>query len=352
MQFIQLLRRHWFIVSLILCLAIGFLLCESLKIVGETTLLRYAIVFCVMFVMAWSIKFGQIWNTIRRPKATLIAIGINFLLVPLLAWPLSLVLNPSLAAGLIATAATPCTLVSAVVWTRRGGGNDVTALMTTMVTNMMCFVVTPMWITLLAARNVETFSFSEMFTKLFLLIVLPILLAQLARLDPSVASWSSSNKPLLSRFGQYGILAMVLIGAINTGLLTKDMSFLAFWGSALLLTVICLVLHFAVLFSGIYIAKWANCLPEDQIAVGISGSQKTMMVGLTTSMDMGVSVLPMIVYHTIQLIGDTPVVDWFRRKHFSRSGSAEGNSGGAGYSPQPHVDLGRQAGSVAVNNRE
>jgi len=50
---------------------------------------------------------------------------------------------------------------------------------------------------------------------------------------------------------------------------------------------------------------------EDWIAVGIAGSQKTLMIGLVMALalDLGIGMLPMIGYHAVQLIIDTIVAD-------------------------------------------
>jgi len=43
-------------------------------------------------------------------------------------------------------AATPSSLASAAVWTRRAGGNDVVAMLIGIVINLSCFLVTPIWL--------------------------------------------------------------------------------------------------------------------------------------------------------------------------------------------------------------
>jgi sodium/bile acid cotransporter 7 len=52
---------------------------------------------------------------------------------------------------------------------------------------------------------------------------------------------------------------------------------------------------------------------EDRIAVGISGSQKTLMVGLQVAIASQLLILPMVVYHVGQLIVDTIIADRWRR---------------------------------------
>ena len=74
------------------------------------------------------------------------------------------------------------------------------------------------------------------------------------------------------------------------------------------------VIHILMFFVAIQLAKWFQLPRVDQIAVGFSGSQKTLMVGLSTSINLGVSIIPIIAYHSIQLIVDTLFADRFRKQ--------------------------------------
>jgi sodium/bile acid cotransporter 7 len=51
---------------------------------------------------------------------------------------------------------------------------------------------------------------------------------------------------------------------------------------------------------------------EDRIAVGIAGSQKTLMVGLQMGLEIKLSILPIVVYHVGQLLLDTIIADRLR----------------------------------------
>lgn len=312
------LAKQWFLLSLVACLVIGFVFADALQLLGDHVGLRYALVFCVMFLMAWSLETTYVFKSLKRPKSAIIAVFTNLGLLPLAAWPLVFLLNESQGAGLVVTAATPCTLVTATVWTRRAGGNEVVSMLTTVITNSICFIVTPLWIGLIISSSTAAIDVVGMINKLFWLILLPMCLAQVTRVHQGVANWATTHKPSLSIVAQIGILLMIVIGSIQTGNRAVEGSGFDFWWSIGFLTVICSILHFAVLFFGIFFSRWLGCEPQDQIAVGIAGSQKTLMVGLATSIELGVSVLPMVVFHTVQLIGDTPVADWFRKKHFEK----------------------------------
>jgi sodium/bile acid cotransporter 7 len=52
----------------------------------------------------------------------------------------------------------------------------------------------------------------------------------------------------------------------------------------------------------------------DAIAAGIAGSQKTIMVGLEVSAQLGVTFLPMVAFHAGQLLADTAIADRLRQQ--------------------------------------
>ncbi|MEK6236447.1 MAG: bile acid:sodium symporter, partial [Planctomycetales bacterium] len=135
----QFLARRWFLLALTLVLAVGFAFAAPLSPwVGR--LPRNWIVASVMFLMALPLDLGRMTNALRRPKAVLLAVGVNALLTPLFAWALSSMQSGDLAVGLMIAASVPCTIASAAVWTRKAGGDDAVALLVTMITNSLCFL--------------------------------------------------------------------------------------------------------------------------------------------------------------------------------------------------------------------
>jgi sodium/bile acid cotransporter 7 len=64
---------------------------------------------------------------------------------------------------------------------------------------------------------------------------------------------------------------------------------------------------------GVRTARFCGFSRGDQIAVGFSGSQKTLMVGLLMAITLKVSILPMVAYHCLQLFVDTLIADAYRR---------------------------------------
>jgi sodium/bile acid cotransporter 7 len=307
------LAQRWFLLALVSTLILGAWLYEPLTSIASHKPLRYTIVAIVLFLMALPLETGTIVETMRRPRAVLLSVGVNFGLLPLFAFAVSQLLNRSMAEGLLVAAVTPCTLASASVWTRRAGGNDTVAILVTVITNLSCFIISPLWLIILLGENVDLeIDFAEMVIKLAALVVLPMTLAQLVRLYKPLGSWASSRKKRLSTLAQCGILFMVFTGAVNIGRRLFSGQDNPLVGSDLLWMVVAvLVVHIVMFWSGIFLGRRIRLSREDTIAVGFAGSQKTLMVGLQICLDAGVSILPMLTYHIGQLFVDTLFADHF-----------------------------------------
>jgi sodium/bile acid cotransporter 7 len=258
-------------------------------------------------------EFREIRRVLRHPRAPLWASLVNLGLAPLWAWPFAKLLGPELGPGLIVAAATPCTLASASVWTRKAGGNDAVSLMVTLITNSLCFAVTPMWVRLLTAGQVEPFALGPIMTRLLLTVLLPIVVAQLLRGSTWVASSAGRHKTGLGVYAQLGVLMMVTLGMAQAADRLAQSDAARF--SVVLLVgcgAIALALHLLLFWVGWQGAAWQGISRVDQIAVGFSASQKTLMVGLTTAMSLGLSSIPLVMYHVLQLITDTLLIRWIK----------------------------------------
>jgi sodium/bile acid cotransporter 7 len=309
------LAKHWFLVVLVIVLLLGFLLPGPFAGMAQAGWLSNGIVASVLFLMALPLETRVVWQTVRSPWAAVLGSLLNMGLMPVLAWGFSHTLDGQLATGLIVAAVAPCTLASAAVWTRRAGGNDTTAILVTLLTNATCFLTTPLWLQLLTHTQAQL-ELGPMIAKLGTLVVLPMLLAQVMRLSPSVAGFAGRRRSACATFAQLGILTMVLIGAVTASgrLQTSDGADALGSSSVLTMILVTLALHVVALAIGFYVAKTARLDRANQIAVAIAGSQKTLMVGLYIAVNYfgGATILPMISYHVGQLFLDTVFADLVR----------------------------------------
>jgi sodium/bile acid cotransporter 7 len=313
---LQFLRHRWFLFALILVLAGGMMGWELAKPLVER-MPRYAIVFGVMFLMALPMETGAMWRAIRRPGPVWLAVLINLGLAPPLGWLAGRLLPDELATGLAIAMVVPCTLVAATVWTRRAAGNDAVAILVTMITNLGCFLVIPTWLHVFFGDSTSwpDLNFGQMVGQLAQLVVAPIVSAQLLRQWPPLAAWTVRHKTALSTVAQVGILSFVFAGAVGCGeqLQSAAGEQVLSLRNVSLMIVLVIILHLLLFALGLSAARVVGLGRPDAIAVGIAGSQKTIMVGVHLALQFGsLAILPMIAYHAAQLIIDTLIADRLR----------------------------------------
>ncbi|TWU42285.1 bile acid:sodium symporter family protein [Novipirellula artificiosorum] len=307
------LKKHWFLLALAACFSTGYFASETLQPLMAMTTLRSGIVFVVMWMMGFTLHAEAIRRSVRRPLPSLLAIGINILVVPLLCLPTQWLLPRAEFGGLYVVSLVPCTLASAAVWTRKAGGNDSIALMTTVVTNLACIVVVPVGVALVLARQADISAIEQM-QKLATIVVAPLVLAQAMRYF-GLAAFADRHKIRLSFLAQFGILSMVVLGSVASAGVVQQASESASRSMGITLITLALLvmaIHLAAFGIGVFSARAAGADRESQIAVGIGGSQKTLMVGLQIAIDLGVSVIPMLMYHLLQLTIDTVIAARWR----------------------------------------
>lgn len=299
------LAKHWFLIGLALVLLAGIFLHEPLKPLAQLSGFQSSVVFIVMWMMAVPVPFALVRGALTRPWPAILASLLNMGLLPLLACAAGFMLNRELGGGLIVAAVIPCTLASAAVLTRKAGGDDTVAIFVTLITNAGCALITPLWIVGLLGQSIHL-DLGNLMSSLGWLVLLPMVIAQSMRLLPAFARAANSGKLLLATLCQIGILTMVLLGAIQMGqrLASGDAPSLSL-PQMIALMLICCALHLLTLYAGWMIAAATGIQRPQQIAVALAGSQKTLMIGLKLALDCGVSILPMIVYHVLQLVLDS-----------------------------------------------
>lgn len=314
-------RQQWFLGSLTLLFLVGFRYAPAFEPVTQWQTARGFLVAIVMFLASAGIQLTDLRALAAKPLPGLVGVSLNVVLLPLLALAVATLLDRTWSAALIVAALMPCTLASATVWTGKAGGNESIAMLVTATTNLACIVTIPvgLWVANQWVDFPESqvhVSARDQVIKLGLLVVLPLVIAQGIRGSRSAARWIDDRKKAFSTLAQIGILAMVFVGATTSGIryLAEPDSIIS--GSGLVEVLLATSgIHLGVLLAGILISRLLAFPPSSQIAVAISGSQKTLMVGLQIALDCGVSIVPMLLFHVSQLFLDTLIANRWRRNH-------------------------------------
>ena len=308
------LARHWFLIALATVVTVGFLAASPLAPLAHNAWLKWMVVAITMLLMAWPLELAQFRSRVVNPTAPLTAAAINTLLAPLLLWPLAMLMPGDIGASMVLVFAAPCTLASAAVWTARAGGDDSVAIMVTIITSCLCFLTTPAILYCFIGQTVSPTILTGIVWKLLRCIVLPISIAQTLRLHKPSAAWATENKRSVNKVAQCGILSVVFIGSIASALKISDSSTSGYGAMIVVSVVLMLAVHAVVLIAGVAIAKSIGLNRGEPIAIAFSGSPKTLMVALSVAASLGVTIIPLVAYHSLQLFIDTLIADfWFKR---------------------------------------
>lgn len=317
------LKRHWFLVGLLTVIPAAIVIAQAGPATGVVSIVDAVptpvCTAIILFLMSVTLNTGRLMDSVRRPGPCLTACGVNQIVIPLLSLPLvALQKSPDMRVGLLIAACVPCTMAAASVWTRRANGNDAVSLLVTLITNGLCFIVAPAWMTIGSrwfgtSDTSSELDFGSLMLKMTLAALVPALVGQLLRCSSAIAGFVDRNKPWFSNLAQAIILGLVFISSFRGGLRFQEdgmagdlrhTEFAVVW-------ICCIGLH----LSGMLIAWGLSGLLKfetaDRRACAIAGSQKTLPIGILISQATGLpfSLLPMLMYHASQLFIDTWIAD-------------------------------------------
>jgi sodium/bile acid cotransporter 7 len=307
------LRQRWFLLLLLAGVTLAGLRPEWLRPATRWVEPRI-IVAPALFLMAWSLESRSLFRALLQPWAALWALVISYGALPALAWLTgSLLPDADLSLGLLISASVPCTLASAVLWTRMAGGCEATALLVIFLSTATSWLATTAWLTFATGANVHVDT-SDMMVSLLLVLVLPVGLGQLSRAIGPLARAATQYKHGLGVVSQVLILCIILRTAVDVMDRLAQRLTVA-WGAGLLVTAgMCVGTHLLALGAGLWSSKGLGFDRPRQIAVAFACSQKTLPVALFLfegyfKESHPLAVVPLLFYHVGQLVVDTFIAD-------------------------------------------
>ena len=252
----------------------------------------------------------------------LLVFACTFIMFPLLGWALKPVLVPLLGIplyiGMLYLCVLPGTVQSAIAFTAIARGNVPAAVCSASASSLIGIVLTPFLLKLmLDAKSAHgTTSMLDAVIHISAQLLLPFLAGHFLR--PLIGGWIDRNQFWLKNVDQSSIL-LVVYTAFSASVVG------GLWDTVppatlVTLTLVCCALLAVVLFATTWLARTLGFNKADEITIVFCGSKKSMATGvpmaqvLFTATAIGPALLPLIIFHQIQLMVCAVIAQHYARQ--------------------------------------
>ena len=265
----------------------------------------------IFFLHGLGLSFAALRDGASRWRLHLVVQAATFVVFPLVSLAVVALAGPALTGdlrhGFYYLGALPSTVSSSVAMTAAARGNVAAAIFNATLSSLLGVFVTPVLIGWLMAGTTgsQPLPLGKVILDLVLWLILPLVVGQTSR--PWLGAWAQRNKPWTSKVDRGTILLLVYTSfcdSVQKGVWTRQgagVVVTAMVGSAVIL---------AVMLSGVnLVCRWLRFTAEDRMAAVFCGSKKTLASGVPmahlifgSSPSLGVILLPIMIYHPIQLV--------------------------------------------------
>ena len=287
---------------------------QAAAILGVVVKLAIALLF---FLHGAKLSREAVVAGVTHWRLPLTILAFTFVLFPILGLlaAKSGVLSPTLAAGMVFLACLPSTVQSSIAFTSIARGNVAAAVCAASASNLLGIFLTPVLVSLLMNAHGGAGGWGSI-KDIIIQLLLPFIAGQLAR--PLIGKWIEKHKILIGYVDRGSILLVVYaaFSAAVVGGLWKRVSPL----ELLLLLIVCSVLLLVVMVATTFGARALGFAKADEIAIVFCGSKKSLATGvpmagiLFPGATAGVLVLPLMIFHQIQLMACSVIAQHYAKR--------------------------------------
>ncbi len=220
--------------------------------------------------------------------------------------------STTLGIGIFYLAALPSTVSSSVVMVSIARGNIAAAIFNASISSILGIFITPLWMSSVLAKSQPGFDITHTILQLCFQVLLPVVAGLL--LHHKLAHWLSGYKNTLRSFDQLIILLIVYTSFCES--FSGD-QFKSFSISEIIILGAMMLTLFLVVFALMnQISVWMGFKREERITVIFCGSKKSLVQGVvmgkvlfTDPAILGVVLLPLMLYHALQLMAGSTIAN-------------------------------------------
>lgn len=304
-------KPDWFLIGMVLAMLLAWAFPEPGASGGwmHPELLTKCGVALLFFLHGLTLSFAALRAGALNWRLHALVQGCTFLLFPVIGIGLTLLLAeraaPELVLGVFFLCALPSTVSSSVAMTATARGNVAGAVFNATLSSLIGIVLTPLWVAVVMKTTGETRPIGPVIIDLFQWLVLPLAAGQALR--PWFGAWATRNKPRISIVDRLIILLLVYTSFCDS--FKEDLWARNGLGQVLAVVLLCAALLTVVFWLTARVARTLGFSREDRIVAIFCGSKKTLASGVPMAKlmfgahpGMGMILLPIMVYHQLQLV--------------------------------------------------
>jgi solute carrier family 10 (sodium/bile acid cotransporter), member 7 len=290
---------------------------EAAKVVSVAAKAGIALLF---FLYGARLSPQQAWHGVRQWRLHLLVLATTFVIFPLLGLAaralVPSVLTIDLYNGLLFLCVVPSTVQSSIAFTSIARGNVSAAMVTASLSNILGVVLTPLLVVLLLDPIEGLRVDATAVRDIVLQLLLPFGAGQLAR--PRIAGLLA-RCPALLKVVDRGFILLAVYTAFSMGVVKGIWVRVDVW-QLILLSIVAALLLAVVLASTTVIGRLARLDRGDAIVLLFCGSKKALASGLPMALvlfpeaTVGLTMLPLMIFHQIQLVVGTVIAGRLARK--------------------------------------
>jgi len=275
----------------------------------------------MFFLHGARLSRAAIVRSIGNWRLHALVFGSTYVLFPLAGLGVAMLagqwVNPLLLTGLLYLTLLPSTVQSSVAFTAVARGNVAAAITSASLSNFIGIVLTPLLVGLfMKAGGGEGLSGWASIRSIVMQLLVPFIGGHLLR--PLIGAWVERNKRILQAVDRGSIL-LVVYSAFSAAVVNGIWSRVGPFDLVELLVLSSAILAF-IMAANALIARLAKLPREDEIVLLFCGSKKSLVSGvpmagaLFAPTQVGLVVLPLMIFHQLQLFVCATLAGRYRRQ--------------------------------------